>query len=586
MASTNGAAAAAGPPPPCRVSVHLDHRAVCFAGETLSATIKIAHVAAAARAPPSNATLDDDAAADHDRHSTAATFVSGAAAPPTQTRHDRRESTASLASDVPSGAPRRSSDVASSILSFVTGFTSRRGSAAALSRSTPNLTMATLADDTVHLLLGRVQVVGVFAVDAQYVQPTVFHGMRKATATAVAVPYAGNEYPLFISAHSLLFVDLRLRPGDARAFTFRTLLPLSLPPTHRGKLFRVTYRLVIHIQPRHHAPILLHAPFRVFSALEDDGQSPVHDLLNPIVHARDTADVVDLQAVVKEPAARGMTSSKSHDEIVDFLKTLDEACDDEDQGVGSPSAPGTRRASGASAAGTRTPPSPAMPPRGGGGSSEAAGSKVIHGQWARKIQTFLLQAPSVVFDISRNDTRVAKLKLRRTAHRLGDVISGIVDFRDADAATHQVSIFLESYEDVASSLSVRPAAQTHALTTRVLSRVHEAVQNLAVWPFELVVPESATPTFATSGIALHHHLRVELHTRRHRDRSLFALAHGTARSAALVAQPEVEVDVFSCTLPVRILAAPHPMYRDSVEVAPVTEAVGDGLASPLSPLAR
>ncbi|KAJ3366549.1 hypothetical protein GGF31_008048 [Allomyces arbusculus] len=582
MASTNGAAGTAGPPPPCRVSVHLDHRAVCFAGETLSATIKIAHLAAAAaRAPPSTATLDDDAPADHDRHSTAATFVSGAAAPPPQARHDRRESTASLASDAPSGAPRRSSDVASSILSFVTGFTSRRGSAAALSRSTPSLAMMTPADDTVHLLLGRVQVVGVFAVDSQYVQPNVFHGMRKATAKAVAVPYAGNEFPLFISAHSLLFVDLRLRPGDARAFTFRTLLPLSLPPTHRGKLFRVTYRLVIHIHPRHHAPVILHAPFRVFSALEDDGQSPVHDLLNPIVHARDTADVVDLQAVVKEPAARGMTSSKSHDEIVDFLKTLDEACDEvEEEGVGSPSTPGTRRASGASAAGTRTPPSPATPPRGGG-----VGGKVIHGLWVRKIQTFLLQAPSVVFDISRNDTRVAKLKLRRTAHRLGDVISGIVDFRDADAATHQVSIFLESYEDVAASLSVRPASQTHALTTRVLSRVHEAVQNLAVWPFELVVPESATPTFATSGIALHHHLRVELHTRRYRDRSLFALAHGTARSAALVARPEVEVDVFSCTLPVRILAAPHPMYRDLVEVAPVVE-TSEMLASPLSPLAR
>ncbi|KNE69851.1 hypothetical protein AMAG_14379 [Allomyces macrogynus ATCC 38327] len=584
MASTNGTAAAAGPPPPCLVSVHLDHRAVCFAGETLSATIKIAHVAAAAaRAPPSTATLDNDAPADHDRHSTAATFVSGAAAPPLA-RLGRRESTASLATDAPSGAPRRSSDVASSILSFVTGFTSRRGSAAALSRSTPNLAITAPTDDTVHLLLGRVQVVGVFAVDAQYVQPTVFYGMRKATATAVAVLYAGNEYPLFISAHSLLFVDLRLRPGDARSFTFRTLLPLSLPPTHRGKLFRVTYRLVIHIQPRHHAPILLHAPFRVFSALEDDGQSPVHDLLNPIVHARDTADVVDLQqAVVKEPAARGMTSSKSHDEIVDFLKTLDEACDEvEDEGVGSPSAPGTRRASGASAAGMRTPLSPATPPRGNG-----VGSKVIHGQWVRKVQTFLLQAPSVVFDISRNDTRVAKLKLRRTAHRLGDVISGIVDFRDADAATHQVSIFLESYEDVASSLSVRPATQTHALTTRVLSRVHEAVQNLAVWPFELVVPESATPTFATSGIALHHHLRVELLTRRARDRSLFTLAHGTARSAALVAQPEVEVDVFSCTLPVRILAAAHPMYRDSVEVAPPPVAESNEvLASPLSPLAR
>ncbi|KNE71113.1 hypothetical protein AMAG_15785 [Allomyces macrogynus ATCC 38327] len=586
MASTSGTAAAAGPPPPFRVSVHLDHRAVCFAGETLSATVKIAHVAAAARAPPSTATLgnDDDVPADHDRHSTAATFVSGAAVPPAASVvHGRRESTASLASDAPSGAPRRPSDVASSILSFVTGFTSRRGSATALSRSTPNLSIAAPPDDTVHLLLGRVQVVGVFAVDSQYVQPTVFHGMRKATATAVAMPYAGNEYPLFISAHSLLFVDLRLRPGDARAFTFRTLLPLSLPPTHRGKLFRVTYRLVIHIQPRHHAPILLHAPFRVFSALEDDGQSPVHDLLNPIVHARDTADVIDLQAVVKEPV-RGVPHSKSHDEIVDFLKTLDEACDNEDEGVGSPSVPGTRRASGASAGtGTRTPPSPATPPRGGGG---RVGSKVIYGQWVCKIQAFLLQAPSVVFDISRNDTRVAKLKLRRTAHRLGDVIPGIVDFRDADAATHQVSIFLESYEDVASSLSVRPAAQTHALTTRVLSRVHEAVQNLAVWPFELVVPESATPTFATSGIALHHHLRVELHTRRYRDRSLFALAHGTARSAALVAQPEVEVDVFSCTLPVRILAAPHPMYRDLVEVAPAPEVVGDALASPLSPLAR
>ncbi|KNE71112.1 hypothetical protein, variant [Allomyces macrogynus ATCC 38327] len=480
MASTSGTAAAAGPPPPFRVSVHLDHRAVCFAGETLSATVKIAHVAAAARAPPSTATLgnDDDVPADHDRHSTAATFVSGAAVPPAASVvHGRRESTASLASDAPSGAPRRPSDVASSILSFVTGFTSRRGSATALSRSTPNLSIAAPPDDTVHLLLGRVQVVGVFAVDSQYVQPTVFHGMRKATATAVAMPYAGNEYPLFISAHSLLFVDLRLRPGDARAFTFRTLLPLSLPPTHRGKLFRVTYRLVIHIQPRHHAPILLHAPFRVFSALEDDGQSPVHDLLNPIVHARDTADVIDLQAVVKEPV-RGVPHSKSHDEIVDFLKTLDEACDNEDEGVGSPSVPGTRRASGASAGtGTRTPPSPATPPRGGGG---RVGSKVIYGQWVCKIQAFLLQAPSVVFDISRNDTRVAKLKLRRTAHRLGDVIPGIVDFRDADAATHQVS--RSSSNLTRTWHPVSPSAPPHRRTHSRPASCHACTKPCRTWP--------------------------------------------------------------------------------------------------------
>jgi hypothetical protein len=44
----------------------------------------------------------------------------------------------------------------------------------------------------------------------------------------------------------------------------------------------------------------------------------------------------------------------------------------------------------------------------------------------------------VVFDLSKTDSKIAKVKVRRTSHRLGDLVSGIVDFRGATQRTHHV----------------------------------------------------------------------------------------------------------------------------------------------------
>ncbi|KAI9184575.1 Golgi membrane exchange factor (Ric1p-Rgp1p) subunit [Blastocladiella emersonii ATCC 22665] len=404
----------------------------------------------------------------------------------------------------------------------------------------------------VTMFLGSVQLLGAFAIDPQFVQPTLLQSVRKHAAT-LGTLFTPNEYPVFVSAKSVLFVNLTLAPGESKSYTYSCLLPLELPPTFRGgRALRVSYRAVAQVVAAPTTPpVTVQAPFRLFPALEDDGHAPCYDLLAPVVQVRDVAKVTDGPSGkggdTEPPARTGIVASRSHEEIVDFLKSLDDACaidpdDDEDLHDG-----GASRISGGDFV-----------------------DRFVNGGWMRKVNELVLRSPSVVFDIAREDGRVAKLKLRRTLFRLGDTLTGVVDFRDAAIATHRVSIFLESSEFVESSVAARTPEQIKSLTTKLISHVHENVTSLAVLPFELVVPESVSPTLATTGVSLNYHLRVELVTRVHLDRSQFKLSAANERSACLVGEPQVDVDVFSCVLPVRVVPAMCPLFRDRAEALEVS----------------
>ena len=54
--------------------------------------------------------------------------------------------------------------------------------------------------------------------------------------------------PLLSTPQSILFVDLRLEPGESKSFTYSHPLPRGLPPSHRGKTLKISYNLVIGTQ--------------------------------------------------------------------------------------------------------------------------------------------------------------------------------------------------------------------------------------------------------------------------------------------------------------------------------------------------
>lgn len=83
---------------------------------------------------------------------------------------------------------------------------------------------------------------------------------------------SSRSIPLLSTPQSLLFVDLRLAPGEEQSFSFSFKLPRGLPASHKGKAIKISYNLVIGTQ-RPSAPNesqrvnRINIPFRVFSGV-------------------------------------------------------------------------------------------------------------------------------------------------------------------------------------------------------------------------------------------------------------------------------------------------------------------------------
>lgn len=57
-----------------------------------------------------------------------------------------------------------------------------------------------------------------------------------------------KSIPILSTPQSILFVDLQLRPGESKSYTYRHKLPRGIPPTHKGRAMKVAYSLVVGSQ--------------------------------------------------------------------------------------------------------------------------------------------------------------------------------------------------------------------------------------------------------------------------------------------------------------------------------------------------
>lgn len=83
---------------------------------------------------------------------------------------------------------------------------------------------------------------------------------------------SSKSIPLLSTSQSLLFVDLRLAPGEEQSYSFAFTLPPGLPASHKGKAIKISYNLVIGTQrpSRPNEPQRVNRitiPFRVFNGV-------------------------------------------------------------------------------------------------------------------------------------------------------------------------------------------------------------------------------------------------------------------------------------------------------------------------------
>ncbi len=81
-----------------------------------------------------------------------------------------------------------------------------------------------------------------------------------------------KSIPIITTPQSILFVDLRLEPGESKSYTYSHPLPRSIPPSYKGRAIKITYNFVIGTQrpkmalQQHHVRHV-DIPFRVLPGI-------------------------------------------------------------------------------------------------------------------------------------------------------------------------------------------------------------------------------------------------------------------------------------------------------------------------------
>ncbi|KAL3469884.1 Rgp1-domain-containing protein [Aspergillus californicus] len=312
---------------------------------------------------------------------------------------------------------------------------------------------------------------------------------------------SSKSIPLLSTPQSLLFVDLRLPPGEEQSFTFSFTLPSGLPASHKGKAIKISYNLVIGTQrpsgsnePQRVNRISI--PFRVFSGVNAQGTILGHDLMRPYVILRDEARVQKLGFSPPSTAKAESISRPTWTSAPEFLSYVDEILEQRSRNssLKPPDTLAERRPSYDLSSGPIS-------------CKDAIDLAIL-----RSNQTINSSQSPNRFEIARGGRRIAVVVLNRPSHRLGETLIATVNFADSPLPCYALRATLESSEKVGPDLAIRSSASIRRATRRVHASFFEITLYSTRVVFSPAVPVSATPTILTSGVNVEWELRFEFVT--------------------------------------------------------------------------
>ncbi|MCO5565533.1 hypothetical protein L7F22_019207 [Adiantum nelumboides] len=375
---------------------------------------------------------------------------------------------------------------------------------------------------------------------------------------------ASRSIPVLSNPPSMVAVDLELAPGQSRSFNFRVPLPPDLPPSYVGKAISFSYTLTLGTNrlgrnkrgTMEQKSRLVRIPMRVYNHINISGMTAFYDLTNPIINKRDEAivksddvdiddpnvfenlSIIENQKGNKGEIRRKRRSSRADaiadkallsyaDELLSTCKDENELSDDDvptDVEVATLMAqkqrmhdlvrtsPTSRRARLAMS------PSDAFPihshaskqrHRGHSDASQAglgilAEDDDLPKNSLQAVELLSRNSQKVSYDISKDGQVAAILTLVKSKYRLGDTITGVVTINAADSIARVVRIaaFLESHEDIESTLATLPSARSQKITKTVHASFHDSTLDAGQACFSLPIPSGATPNFDTSAVRL------------------------------------------------------------------------------------
>ncbi|KAJ3405021.1 hypothetical protein HDV05_006777, partial [Chytridiales sp. JEL 0842] len=358
------------------------------------------------------------------------------------------------------------------------------------------------------LAWGYLQMTGHFSVDPSYVKSSQLETLKNRVMYRVgggassggggSMGFAPSEvngtnskektYPLYNTPPSILFADLYLERGKSKTFKYEIVLPKELPPSHRGKIIRFSYRIIVGVQRFgiESKSQMFQIPFRILTNADSAIPNPF-SLLEPIIINVDNATVTD----VKE---EGATSQRIDSTTIE---------DDDDE--------------------------PTI---------------------LQKLIMICQRSRRVSFQISKNDESVAFLNLARNSFRLGETMEGVLDFTNGTLPCYQVSVFLEHSEVVDSDFANKSQSAIAKATKRVFAEQHLYVINTRKIGISLQLPIGSTPDFKTDVVSLEWVVRIEFIIGRSKQlmRDFESDIHFN-HSGVL---DHVDVEAFDCCIPLKV----------------------------------
>ncbi|KAI9640089.1 Golgi membrane exchange factor (Ric1p-Rgp1p) subunit [Ciborinia camelliae] len=371
-----------------------------------------------------------------------------------------------------------------------------------------------------------------------------------------------RSIPLLSTPQSILFVDLKLAPGESRTYKYSFKLPRGLPPSHRGKAIKISYKLVIGTQrpggAKEQQVKSVEIPFRLLGSVNSHGELLGHDLMLPYILLRDQARIQTIntnsdESLSSSPKKLSVTTRNPHgpndSNLDDFLAYVDELITkprrDSAFGLLSPTeAIGSRRQSIVEEPAT---------------AKEAIDMAILRSNIATESQQSANR-----FEIARGGKRVAVLMLARPAYRLGETITAAIEFTDAAIPCYAIHAALETSEKVDHSIALRSEASILRVTRRIHVSHSESTLFARRIVFSPTIPVTATPEFITSGVSLDWRIRIEFVTPRLAtvDNEVIDLSPqlleeytNDERGIVYAAVQGLECESFEVSVPIRVYGA-------------------------------
>jgi RAB6A-GEF complex partner protein 2 len=366
-----------------------------------------------------------------------------------------------------------------------------------------------------------------------------------------------RSIPLLSTPQSILFVDLRLAPGESRIYRYSFKLPRGLPPTHRGKAIKISYKLVIGTQrpggAKEQQVKSVEVPFRVLGSVNTHGELLGHDLMAPYIILRDQARVKAVESIENLGASKELevkTTPKSNESTLeDFLSYVDELLTKPRQN---------------SSLGLLSPTDAPRSLRRHSSIEEPVTAKeAIDMAILRSNVTTEAQQSANRFEIARSGKRVAVVMLARPAYRLGETVTAAIDFTDAEIPCYAIHAALETSEKVDHTIALRSEASILRVTRKVHVSHSESTLFARRVVFSPTIPVSATPEFITSGVSLDWRVRIEFVTPRLLGESESALGYADLleevsrddRGVVLASAEALDCESFEVSVPLRVYGA-------------------------------